>query len=410
MAAALSGCSRVPLARNSGPLKQGGYLWQRAWTQPVADAFGQAQAQFDSVTILAGEIVWEGARPRLTKSTIRWDVVAQAKNPTTLALRVAPFSGPFASADANAGFITATAKSLLDEAASHGAKIAEFQLDFDCAQKKLAGYRDWLNALRVAIQPMPLSITALPSWLDEPEFNHLLGTVDDYVLQVHSVPARNPDDRATMCDPQRAKIAVEKAAHLGKRFTVALPTYRCLGGYAPDGKLLGVAMDSVQPSWPGGTRVLEFASDPVELAKLVADWQGDRPSEMNAIVWYRIPIESDLRNWRWPTLRAVMEGREPVHKLALERAGENPIDLELFNDGEAEERFAGSVTATWKSEILVASDAVAGWAVQANHGCAVFAPERDAALRLLPGERRAIGWLRYDRPAQLELLLAPTTR
>ena len=94
----------------------------------------------------------------------------------------------------------------------------------------------------------------------------------------------------------------------------------------------------------------------------------------------------------------------------MARRGENPIDLELINIGEADEQFTGSITGSWRNAKLVASDSVAGWQLQTSNGRAVFTPEANEPLRLLPGERRGIGWLRYDQPAELELVLVPTTR
>jgi len=409
-AAAFSACRPTTSSRATGALAQSGYLWQRDWTTSVGNAFVEAQPHFDAITILGGEIVWENAKPRFVRSSIRWDLVATATKPITVALRVAPYGGPFARDDANAQFITTTANSLLDDAANHNAKIAGFQLDFDCAQKNLAGYRQWLIALRSVLKGTPLSITALPAWLDEAQFNDLLGEIDDYVLQVHSVPLHDENGRATLCDPSSAKDAVKRAAKLGHRFRVALPTYRCLGGYDANARLLSVAMDAVQPKWPGGTRVIEFTSDPAALAHLVAAWNRERPAVMTGLSWYRIPSESDVRNWRWPTLHAVMPGREPAHPLEVARRGENPIDLELINIGEADEQFTGSITGSWRNAKLVASDSVAGWQLQTSNGRAVFTPEANEPLRLLPGERRGIGWLRYDQPAELELVLVPTTR
>jgi hypothetical protein len=105
-----------------------------------------------------------------------------------------------------------------------------------------------------------------------------------------------------------------------------------------------------------------------------------------------------------------MQGREPTHKLDVARSGENPVDLNLINSGEAEEQFAGEVSASWSGATLVASDSVAGWQLQTANGHAIFTPEARQPLRLLPGERRGIGWLRYDRPAEIELTLAPATR
>ncbi len=50
-----------------------------------------------------------------------------------------------------------------------------------------------------------------------------------------------------------------------------------------------------------------------------------------------MPVATDALNWRWPTLSAVMAGRSPAHKLEAVREGENPVDLSLSNNGEADE-------------------------------------------------------------------------
>jgi len=58
---------------------------------------------------------------------------------------------------------------LTGEAASRGVALSEFQLNLDCAQKKLAGYRSWVVAVRDAIGFAPLAFTARPAWLAEQE-------------------------------------------------------------------------------------------------------------------------------------------------------------------------------------------------------------------------------------------------
>jgi hypothetical protein len=103
-----------------------------------------------------------------------------------------------------------------------------------------------------------------------------------------------------------------------------------------------------------------------------------------------------------------MEGRAPSHKIEVAIEGENPIDLVLVNNGEAEEQFAGEVTADWSDATLLSSDALAGWTLRIESNRVVFASERENALRLSPGERRAIGWLRYDRSTRPRFTLAPS--
>ena len=399
----LTGGCRQAQQAVSGPLTQRGYLWQREWTPAVIDAAVEADRRMDGVVILGAEILWEGGRPRVVRANIRWEAVKAFHRKCAIALRVAPYPGPFSTDDAAARVIAGTAKSLLADARAHSVSPDEFELDFHCAQKNLAGYRAWLGLLRPLVHPARFVITTLPSWLDQGAFPDLIRAADGYVLQVHSVPTREESGRASLCDPALARKWVAKAAKLGVPFSVALPTYRCLAGYDPAGKLLGVAMDSVQQAWPPGTQVLEFATDADGIAALVHEWQSGRPQAMRELLWYRVPVATDALNWRWPTLAAVMAGRKPAHKLVLVKDGENPVDIALANQGEAEESFAGKVSVGWKGAAPVSSDALPGWKVDVGSGVAVFTQETGHRVRVSPGGRRGIGWIRFEKTTVVEL-------
>ena len=391
----LVGCDRAA-SMSRGPLCQRGYVWQRNWASAVVEAVAETENRMDGVVLLGAEIDAKG--PSAIKASIDWEKLKGAKKPLAIALRVSPFSGPFATDDTAIREIARVTKALLDEAKSHGVSLAEFQLDFDCAQKNLAGYRRWLSILRPLIQPVRFVITTLPAWLDEPDFVKLIDDVDGYILQVHSVPTLQESGRAVLCDPQLVRKWVAKAAKLGRPFAVSLPTYRCLAGYDSNGKLFGVAFDSVQPSWPNGTRVIEYSVDADEIADLVAEWKATRPKELRELLWYRVPVASDIRNWRWPTLSAVMDGRKPAHKLEVLSEGENPVDVSIANTGEADEQRNPLVTVNWNAgTTVVASDALPGWTLKIDNQHAVFQPASESHLRLSPGSRRSIGWLRYDR-------------
>jgi Protein of unknown function (DUF3142) len=359
----------------------------------------------DGVVILGAEINLAGNKPEIARATIDWDAVKRGSQHRALALRVAPFAGPFRSGDAPAQAILDLAKQLLGDARAHDVNLEEFQFDFDCAQKNLRTYRTWLLALKPIVHPTRFVITVLPAWLNDSEFRKLVSEVDGYVLQVHSVPI-SADTNAKLSDARLAREWVRKAACFGIPFQVALPTYRCSAGYGPDGKLLSVAMDSVQPVWPPGTRVLEFGADADEIATLVNDWQKTRPPQLRELIWYRVPIATDTRNWRWPTLSAVMAGRLPEHKLNILQEGENPIDLSIFNAGEADEQLNANVTATWSGTGLTASDALLGWNMKSEDGRAIFKVTTSHGLRLPPGATRKIGWLRFDQPTTLETELS----
>jgi Protein of unknown function (DUF3142) len=383
-------------------LPQRGYLWQREWTPAVLDALDRTEGRLDGVVLLGAEIDWNGEKAKVVKPSINWQAVSRQEKRCSIALRVAPFSGGVRADDPRVRSVLEAARSLLDEARKHGVEIPEFQVDFDCAQKDLASYREWLRLVREKIRPTRLVITTLPAWLDEPAFLSLAREVDGYVLQVHSVPTKNGESM-TLCDPRSAERWIEKAARLRLPFSVALPTYRCSAGYGLNGKLLSVAMDSVQPVWPPGTRVLEFASNPDEIATLVDAWQKSRPRELRELLWYRVPATTDTRNWQWVTLSAVMSGRKPLHYLEVRRDGENPIDLSIANTGEADEELDSIVTASWEHAAVVAADALPGWVLNLAEGRAIFTTVDSQQMKISPGAKRQIGWLRYERPVSLRL-------
>jgi hypothetical protein len=398
---AVSGCSHSNV-KISGPLPQRGYIWQREWTPAVIESLGEAARRMDGVILLGAEISLAGNKPRVAKASIDWQAVKREADHCSIALRVAPFVGPFRGDDASARMIVDLTKQLLDEARAHDVKLEEFQFDFDCAQKNLGSYRAWLRTLRGIVHPTRFVVTVLPAWLDNSEFLPLVREADGYVLQVHSVPISS-GDLVVLCDTRSAQQWVTKAARFGLPFSVALPTYRCIAGYRPDGKLLSVAMDSVQPSWPPGTRILEFGADPDDIAALVSSWEKSRPPQFRELVWYRVPVATDNRNWRWPTLSAVMAGRSPKHRLAVLQEGENPIDLSIFNAGEADEQCSSDVIATWTGSGLSASDALSGWNVRSENGRAIFSATPQDPFRLTPGGTRKIGWLRFDQPTSLRI-------
>ena len=391
----LTGCHRS-LTTVSGHLPQRGYLWQRAWNPAVIAAMQEAGKRMDGMVIIGAEIVWNGSTPETIRGNIDWTALKNARKPIALALRVAPYPGPFSRDDPAAKFIAEVAKSLITDANSQQLDVSEFQLDFDCAQKKLNGYSLWIQAVRTAVRPTRFVITTLPAWLSEAAFVPLVRLADGYVLQVHSVPVSRQDEHSFLLDTNLARQWIKKAASFGIPFSVALPTYRCLAGYDKTGKLLGVAMDSVDLAWPPGTRTLEFSTDADDTAKLVSEWLSARPAELKELIWYRIPVATDQRNWRWPTLAAIMAGRKPIHKLQAVQRGDNPIDLSVKNVGEADKQVSTKLTVYWTGASLVAFDALPGWTVATDKERAVFSRMSGFPLELSPGAERSVGWLRFD--------------
>jgi hypothetical protein len=362
-------------------------------------AVQEAGKHMDGIVIIGAEILWNGSTPETIRANSDWPTLKNAGKPIALALRVAPYPGPFSKDDSTIKYITGVATSLLTSATAHGLTVSEFQLDFDCAQKKLSGYSLWVEAVRSAVRPTRFVITALPAWLNEPAFVPLVQLADSYVLQVHSVPISSGAGQSFLLDTDLARQWTKAAAKLGIPFSVALPTYRCLAGYDTTGKLLGVAMDSVDLAWPPGTRTIEFSTNSDDTATLVKEWLSARPAELKEVIWYRIPVATDQRNWRWPTLTAIMAGRKPTHSLQAVQRGDNPVDVSIKNMGEADKQIGAKLTVTWTGASIVALDALPGWTVAASIEHAVFTRVEKIPLELPPGGERSIGWLRFDRVA-----------
>lgn len=417
LAAALAACSR---GRASGPLPQEAYVWQRAWTPAVRAAVGKA-GDFRSLVVLAAEVDLSSRPPRTVRPAVAWDVLKG--RPVGLALRIGRFhgwgdgTGRFADEPETVELLAKLAGDLAREARSHGLDLGEIQLDYDCPESKLADYPVLVRAVDRAVEPVPVTLTALPSWLrHERAFRDLARSADGFVLQVHFLrtPAR-PDETVELVDPQEAVRAVEQAAKAGQPFRVALPTYSYGAVFDERGALLGLAAEGSRRTGQSGFPLsqgprergdgINISANPKDLAALVRMWTASRPEEMQGLIWYRLPTAGDARNWPWETLRAVMAGRVPRAGVRAEIREPKPLlqEIDVINTGESEIPIPSPLYIRWDSDTLMAADAIAGTRLfpSGPREARLEAPDTVRALR--PGERRTVAWLRFTSPAEVHL-------
>lgn len=288
-------------------MRQEVYVWQRAWTKPVRTAVAQYATNFAALTVLRAEISWTTNRqPQLTRANVDYETLARIRHPVGFALRIGPYAGPFTN-NAIIAFITDTAARLVAEARTNHVPLAELQIDFDCAESRLDGYRTWVEAIQRRVAPLPVTITTLPSWLDARAFRRLAAVATNYVLQVHSAARpRSASAPYTLCDPRAARRAVASAGRIGVPFRVALPTYGYLLAFDSNGKFLSLSAEGPRPNWPTNALVRNVESNTAELGELIRAWTAHRPAAMRGVIWYRLPVASDQHNWPWPTLQDVM--------------------------------------------------------------------------------------------------------
>ena len=386
------------LAVDSPALTHEAYVWQRAWNPPVREAVGTHGPAFSSLVVLGAQVTWRGAEMNLVRVPVDFELLGETGVPTGVAIRVGTF--PWGRAvEEPVGIIADLAQSLVNAAANHGVSLAEVQIDFDSAESRLGDFARWMALLRERLD-VPLTITALPTWLGQAAFEELIQACDGYVLQVHSFEAPAGFDHPfTLCDPAKAVAAVERAGRFGVPFRVALPTYGYVLGFDAADRLVGLSAEGPAPRWNADTRRREVRTDAAEMAGLVAHWANERPSAMTGILWYRLPTMADRLNWRWPTLATVMNGEVPVGRLVVKQEWDSAglLDVAVENEGTADVLMTDTLSLRWTEGELLAADALNGFTLRQGLAGPVFIPPPNR-IRLRPGQRLAVGWLRLAEP------------
>jgi len=409
-----------PLVAFAGPASaaftQEIYVWQRGGGTAVQAALREFAPQCDGFNVLAAEVSWRDGKPRFVRGAPDYAALAELGRPVGLSLRIGAYGGPFAADDPAARALAGLAAEVLAAARNGGLEPAELQIDFDCAEGKLAGYRRWLTALRPATGRTPLVFTALPAWLDRDDFAALAGAADGFVLQVHSLekPA-GPDVPFTLCDPVRARRWVRQAVALGRPFRVALPTYGYTLAFDRAGKFLSLAAEGPRPAWPAGTRTRTVRADAGALAKLARELAAQPPAHCTGLLWFRLPVAGDRLNWDPLTLATVLRGEVPVAALAVEarRAEAGLAEIVVRNNGQTSEPLPAALVLTWPSEArAVGGDGLAGYRLDlsATGGTARLAAGPSATETLLPpGRTVKVAWLRFphDLPFTVQVVEVP---
>lgn len=371
--ALLNGCEQ----QDAPPLDQQLYVWQRQWTPAHEAALKDSRADFSTLRVLALQAFPEAgwSRTRIDHALLKHD-----GRPVIAVVRL---DGQLKSLDQDE--VTAQILQLLSDWQSQGLGISGVEIDHDAGNVRLPAYRQFLTQLRAVLPAsMPLSITALPAWLDSPELPALLSTVDSSVLQVHAVS----DPRRGLFDADQARKWVKAWSRItSKPFFLALPAY----GVALLPGIRGApVVESEVPVERGGER-RELLADPQQLRALGIELRNDPPAHLAGLVWFRLPLANDRRAWSLTTLRAVAGGDALDSRLALKLSAQQGLfDISVSNQG--------NLDSAWPERLTLAvqgcegADALAGYALQQRPDLLTFTRLRGG--RLPAGGQRAIGWAR----------------
>jgi len=353
------------------------YVWQRQWTQAHETALNDSRADFSTLRVLALQ-----AFPQAGWSRARIDPQLLKRDGRPL-IAVIRLDGQLKALDQEQ--VTAQILQVIASWQSQGLKLAGVEIDHDAGISRLPAYADFLTQLRAALpSSLPLSITALPAWLDSPQLPALLATVDSSVLQVHAVS----DPRRGLFDPEQAR---NWAKHWGrvsdKPFYLALPAYGV--ALLPDSGGAPVVESEVTLERNGERR--ELLADPQQLSRLATELREDRPVHLAGLIWFRLPLTNDRRAWSLTTLRAVARGDALSSRLDVNfKTQDGLYDITLGN--------TGNLDSPWPARLQIkasgceGADALAGYSLQQTADLLTFTRLRDG--RLPAGGQRAIGWAR----------------
>lgn len=369
----LNGCEQP----DAPPLDQQLYVWQRQWTPAHDAALRDSHTDFSTLRVLALQ-----AFPQSGWSRARIDLALLKRDGRPL-IAVVRLDGQLNGLDRDE--VTAQIQQVLSDWQGQGLILSGVEIDHDAGNARLPAYREFLTHLRgVLPASLPLSITALPAWLDSSELPALLATVDSSVLQVHAVS----DPRRGLFDPDQARQwARAWSRNTSKPFYLALPAYGVAllpgAGGAP-------VVESEVPIEQGGER-RELLADPQQLSKLGAELRADPPAHLAGLIWFRLPLANDRRAWSLTTLIAVARGDTLDSRVGLKLSAQDGLyDISLSNQG--------NLDSAWPERLTLAvqgcegADALAGYALQQRPDLLTFTRLRDG--RIPAGGQRAIGWAR----------------
>jgi hypothetical protein len=371
--ALLNGCER----QDPPPLDQQLYVWQRQWTPAHEAALEDSRADFSTLRVLALQAFPQAG---LSRARIDAALLRQDGRPLIAVIRL---DGQLKALDQDE--VNAQILQVLGDWQAEGLVLAGVEIDHDAGSARLPAYQTFLTNLRAVLPAsLPLSITALPAWLDSPELPALLSTVDSSVLQVHAVS----DPRRGLFDPGDAKKWARAWSRItSKPFYLALPAYGVALLPAERG---APVVESEVPVARGGHRQ-ELLADPRRLSQLAKALRDEPPAHLAGLIWFRLPLANDRRAWSLMTLRAVARGDALDSRLTLQLSAQGDLhDISVSNQG--------NLDAAWPERVTLAvrgcegADALAGYALQQRPDLLTFTRLRDG--RIPAAGQRAIGWAR----------------
>jgi hypothetical protein len=397
----LQGCTDEIRVMRQSDLSMQAYVWQRSWTPEVSTAVRQS-SMLDALHVLAAEVRFIEGQPVVTRINIDWQALSEAGGEIGAVLRVYGSAATTDWGESASGIVNELATSIAAEFERAGVRLSELQIDYDCPESKLSSYTRLLRHLKSKLPTTPLCITALPSWLHQEAVLPLLAESPGYVLQVHSLHLPEHGGLITLMDTTEARQAVTRAAEIGIPFRVALPTYSCVVEYDKADAVIEVHGEDVPTGLSlSNRRFVVLDSDAFAITELVQEWRHNATEQMQAIIWYRLPVATDRLNWPTETFHRIVSGDVLKREWqSATRVGvEGQLDVVLRQQGDAPDDLPTEIMAEWKGGMAMAADGLRGYTLSdQGAGWARFRlAEASRFGRVWPDQEIVIGWVRLPR-------------
>ena len=361
------------------------YVWQQLWSSNVTAA---VRAEPATTMYPVAAVVPAAGKSRLV--AIPWEQLGGTKHDFVPTVRI-PLKA----------FNRADIEDELVRIAQQLDRFGEIQLDLDCPESRLEEYTGLVRRLRKRIPQKQLSITALPSHLDNRTFPALAAAVDYYVVQVHglSVPQRI-DEQAELMNPAVAQRALAEAESIGRPYAVALPCYAYEMNFdGASGRFLFLTAE--RPARRAHTVKRRIAAHPADLVRLLSRIR--TLEHARGIIWFRLPVEGDRLCLPRPALKTIMQGALPGHDTGCTAHPISGSTLELsLRNGNVIDFCTAEVEILWPYP-RGAFDLYQG--AEADGHPPGFLPERIVVELPPPGRTKKIGWFSALHPPTLTVKL-----
>lgn len=347
------------------------YIWQRSWDENIRSAVRDIEPCSSHFIILCGDLKYADNKPAFTPVNIRWEYFKPGKSTVTLAFRINTYASQLFTNDSALNQVVIDIKEIIDSAISaaqkEGTKIKGIQFDYDCPTSKLDRYEAFLKVCNEKFPSIPISITALPAWLDSGNFINLVKQTSYYVLQLHSFEKpKNINEANNIFPRDKAGAYLDKASGLNHPYYISLPTYGYEVVFTKEGKFVGLRAENMPTLWGKDIDHGVAMTDPNELIKFIGKIKTNKPKDLLGVCWFRLPLKTDEFNWDIKTLIAVINEKAPslLFKAEIESSKDGLYNLYIINAGEQNTFRMISFDLSWPKEASLIYDILGKYQIQ----------------------------------------------